>query len=143
MATLAHMPNTVSNELTINGSEEEIQKFITENYKENKWDIPQNGIVNFNNSGNSCCLQFETDWFPPRKWLKEVRAKFTNLKFSLYWTDIDDPPICGLIESDGQECSIEEPEDLKLACKLLSLHRQKENPVSVPVIVFQLKEPQY
>lgn len=133
------MTNIIANELIIEGKDEDMQKFIDEYYIFNKfygkkkWEIPCRNVEGFNLYEESCCLMFNTSWYPPTKWLKEIREKYSSLKFSIIWRYIDNSDHCGIIDSNGQEFSIVNSDDFKLAYKLVNKYHQK-NLVDTPSI---------
>jgi hypothetical protein len=117
------MSNIVSNQLFIEGSEENINKFIEEYYINKIWNIPCREMKDFNFDYNSCFLSFITELNPSHIWLKEVRGKYLSLQFFLWWTKPNTPPWCGIIDG-SEEYTIKSIENFKLACKLLTRHQE-------------------
>lgn len=98
------MPNIISNELTIEGTETDIKQFLDDQFhREKRWTIPHRDEIECDEYGNLCCFRFTTGWDTPRKWLSEVRQKYPSLKFDMFWMDTDDTPCCGIIDSNGEE----------------------------------------
>lgn len=110
-------------ELTIYGSKADIHLFINDHCTNNVWSIPDCSKIEGSDmdiDSGIYDLEFYSDLsYITNEWLRNVRKKYSSLKFALFWYGEDTVPHLGFNDPDGEEFVIYDKSDLKEACDLV------------------------